>query len=123
MSEFNVTVKFKIEDERINDLLCGALEGGSQWATITSYVNPNNVEVKYKHLDLPFIEGCGVMIGDIEDEDVEPMLLNREAMEKGLQIMADKYDWHLRAFLDENDDAETSDVFLQCSLLGDIVYG
>jgi hypothetical protein len=119
---FEINVKHKIEDERIEDLLCGALEGGSNWATITEYINPNNAKVACKHLQLPFIEGCGVMIGDIEDEDVKPMLLNREAMEKGLKIMAEKYDWHLKAFLEENDDAETSNVFLQCSLLGDIVY-
>jgi len=37
--------------------------------------------------------------------------------------MGEKYDWHLKNFIEENDDAETADVFLQCCVLGDIVYG
>jgi hypothetical protein len=90
MSEFTVTVTNKIKEQRVKDLLCGAMEGGSNyWYNITEFINPNNVEVQFKHIDLPFIDGCGIMIGDMEDEDAEPTLLNREAMEKGLRIMAE----------------------------------
>ena len=39
------------------------------------------------------------------------------------QIMADKFPRHFANILNENDDAETGDVFLQCCLWGDIVYG
>jgi hypothetical protein len=121
---FEINVKHKIEDQRLEDLLCGAFEGGSNyWYEITSYVNPNDAKVAHKYLQLPFIEGCGVMVKDAEDEDAKPILLNRESMAKGLKVMSEKYDWHLKNFLEENDDAETSDVFLQCSLFGEIVFG
>ena len=44
-------------------------------------------------------------------------------MMKGSQIMANKYTWHFDNFINDNADAETGDVFLQCSVLGDIVFG
>jgi hypothetical protein len=119
-----VTVKTQIGEERIKDLLCGAFEGGSNyWYQIQGYVNPERKLVSHEYIDLPFIEGCGVMIGDIEDQEIAPMLLNKEAIEKGLQVMADKYNWHFLDFFKGNDDATTSDVFLQCCLFGEIVYG
>jgi len=37
--------------------------------------------------------------------------------------MAEKYPRHFHNFLEENDDAETGDVFIQCCLFGEIVYG
>lgn len=121
---FEVTVTKQIEDERLKDLLTGAFEGGSNyWFQIKEYVNPEQLKMDYRHIELPFIDGCGVMVGDIEDEEVQPVLLNRAAMEKGLKVMGEKYGWHLQAFLNEQDDASTSDVFLQCSLFGEIVYG
>jgi hypothetical protein len=124
MSKFQVTTTTEISDERISNLLCSALEGGiNYWGHISEYINPNNVECKYKHLELPLIEGCGIMIQDSEDDEEAPVLLNREAMQKGLKILGEKYAWHLKAFLEENDDADTGDAFVQCSLFGDIVFG
>ena len=120
---FTRTVKF--DDERVNDLLCCAMEGGSNyWYIIKEYGNPDKEKVEFRHLDLPFLENGYLMIGTVDDSnDDEPIRLDRAAMQKGLQIMADKYPWHFDNFINENDDAETGDVFLQCSLLGDIVYG
>jgi hypothetical protein len=116
-------VQINIEDQRIKDLLCNALEGGSNyWYEIESFVNPNKITVECRHLDLPFIEGCGLMIADSEG-DMGTKLLNREAMEKGLNIMSEKYPLHFSNFMTENDDAETGDVFLQCALYGEIVFG
>ena len=120
---FEATVTKQIEDERIGDLLTGAFEGGSNyWYSITEYINPTNEKVEFKCSELPLLKDCGVMIGDLEDEDAKPILLNREALVKGLKVLEEKYVWHLNNFLDESDDAETSDAFLQCCLFGEIVY-
>jgi len=116
-------LKVEIEDQRIKDLLCSAFEGGSNyWYQIESYINPNNVTVEFRYIDLPFIEGCGIMIADSEG-DMETKLLNREAMEKGLKIMSEICPLHFKNFMTENDDAETGDVFLQCCLYGYIIFG
>lgn len=123
-----ITFKKTVKDEDLHDLLCCALEGGSgYWAKIVEYGNPDNIKCEFKHLDLPFSENGYLMISEIDDEgevdEVDPHKLNKEAMYKGLQIMADKYPWHFANLIEDNMDAETGDVFLQCSVLGDIVYG
>ena len=122
---FTVTVNHEIDDQRIEDLLVGAFEGGSgYWATIEAYVNPENKKVEYPYCQLPLIEDCGVIVSDGEGGEIEKgALLNRETLEKGIEIMSKKYDRHFKNFIEENDDAITADVFLQCCLLGEIVYG
>lgn len=47
----------------------------------------------------------------------------KESIEKGLQVMADKYPRHFNDIITENDDAETADVFVQCAVLGEVVFG
>ena len=59
----------------------------------------------------------------VVDEDGDHHMLNLDALKRGAGIMASKYTRHWQAFVSENDDAETSDVFLQCCLLDGIVYG
>lgn len=49
--------------------------------------------------------------------------LNMRAVAAGAAVMAEKYPEHFRNFMDENDDAVTADVFLQCCVFGEIVYG
>jgi hypothetical protein len=119
--------------------LCSALEGGSNyWYTIVEFVQPNkflnfsdvhqhderklNPEI-YRHLDYPTNPGGALVIKDKEDEDGKLYRLDLNACARGLQVMQEKYPRHFGAFLSEDDDAETGDVFLQCCLLGDVVYG
>ena len=114
-----------IDDQRVQDLLCCALEGGSNyWYEITKYIYPEGLirsDMEYPHLELPF-RGGSLSISDIEDGDFCGEL-NLEACKRGLQVMADKYPQHYADFITENEDADTGDVFLQCALLGEIVYG
>jgi hypothetical protein len=123
---FTVTVQKEFTDERVKDLLCCGMEGGcGYWAKIKKYIIPEDADtstVEFKHIDLPFIDGCGIHIVDNEDGE-EGGILNRESMQKGLEIMGTKYPFHLEAFVNENEDAETGDVFIQCAVLGDIVFG
>jgi hypothetical protein len=126
MKKHKIQVTVEVTEERMKDLLCNAMEGGSAyWAKIDKYIIPDNADtstVEFKHIDIPFIDGCGIMIKDQFGDD-EPKLLNMESMLKSLKIMGEKYNWHLEAFVHENDDAETGDVFLQCALYDKIIYG
>jgi len=72
---------------------------------------------------VPTTPGCALFIKDIEDDDGAEYRLDLEAIRKGLRVMADKFPKHFGDVLDENDDAETGDVFLQCCLFGDVIYG
>ena len=46
-----------------------------------------------------------------------------EQTKKGLAIMADKYPKHMNDMINENFDAITGDVLLQCIVFGDVIYG
>ena len=78
----------------------------------------------YSH-ELAFLPGATVLLTDREAEEPGPftLTLNREKLIAGLQVMASKYPRHFANFMSENDDAETGDVYLQCCLFGEIVYG
>lgn len=143
-----VTVKQEVEWKRIKDLLCCALEGGSgYWAQINNrdgihlapglaYADfredgkmqePDNYFHPYEII--PTVEGCSIELfdatgeADSVPEHPQPWILNRESLERGLQVMADKYPHHYANFVQENEDAETGDVYLQCCVLGEIVFG
>jgi hypothetical protein len=131
--------KVQITKERVADLLVGALEGGSNyWYQITKFIEPpgelwvSEFDKKhlwhgepYRHIAYPMTEGGALVIKDIEndDENAETYRLDLIALQKGVQVMSEKYPHHFSDFVNQNDDAETSDVFLQCCLFGEIVYG
>lgn len=64
--------------------------------------------------------GGSVLITEVDNPI--PLVLNFDAVERGLKLMADKFPQHFHDFVHENDDAETADVLLQCCLFGDIKY-
>jgi hypothetical protein len=128
-AEMIVYVSYPVTKQRISDLLCSAFEGGSNyWYIIAECVEPPVLEFRtsdktiFKHLDYPLNDGGGLLIGDQEDEDRQPILLDFAAIRKGLTLLAEKYPRHWADFLSENDDASTADVFLQLCLFGEVVY-
>lgn len=127
-----VCVPILIEWSRIQDLLCCALEGGSNyWYMIEEFHEPTSMPIRtderevFKHLDYPVNPGGSLVFSDLEEghKKKERFTLNRQSIEKGLTIMADKYPRHFADFQAENDDAITGDVFLQCCLFGEACYG
>jgi len=114
------------------------MEGGSNyWYLITDYVFPEGVsyvdfkeggkhaEDEYWHPSqlIPFVDGCSLLIRDAEDEDGPEFVLGRAAITQGVEAMKANYPKHWDDFVNENDDADTGDVFLQCCLFGELVYG
>lgn len=114
--DFQITTKVPVK--RVSDMLVSALEGGSNyWYMIQEKIEPQNFDNLKDEISpdkpfaytLPFNPGGALLIDD--------------SMAKGLQTMAEKYPRHYANFISENDDAETGDVFLQCCILGEVVYG
>lgn len=129
MSDFNFTVKQTVSDERVKDLVITAFEGGSNyWYLILGYEG-DTAGVEFKHCDMPFKEGGAVIVCDkheeyeVGEENVKRHKLNRESIQRGLEVMAEKYPRHMADFLKEQDDADTGDVFLQCCLFGEVIFG
>lgn len=119
--------------ERIADLLCCALEGGSNyWYLIKEFRKPatmtnrTDADRVFKHLDYPTNEGGGLLITTLEGDEnngATEWWLDLPTMQRGLTVLAEKYPTHFADFAAENDDATTGDVFLQCCLFGEVVYG
>lgn len=122
-----MTEKPQFSDERLQDLLCCALEGGSNyWYWIKSFNYPDNetkysLGIEFAHLQLPF-KGGSLTIGDRFDQ-LPDKTLDRAAIDRGLQVMLEKYPKHYADFLHEDEDADTGDVFLQCALYGEVIFG
>ena len=49
--------------------------------------------------------------------------LSKSKILEGLTIIREKYPRHFADILNENSDSITGDVLIQCSVLGDVVYG
>ena len=127
MHNFSVNFTHEIEPNRVKDLLIGAFEGGSNyWYIIEDKVIPIDWPPE-KHpslYDIPLTESCALIISDIEgDPDYSRKRLDLNALRNGLKTMAEQYPKHFANFLQENDDADTSDAFLQCCLFGEIIFG
>ena len=122
---FIVKVTKAFSNNTIYDLLVTAREGGSNY-WMDSYkcekpkqdFTPVDGEV-YKFADYP-IHGGRVII---KHDDGESSILTRATIERGLKVMANEYPKHMDDILNENYDADTADVFLQCCVFGEVVYG
>ena len=119
-----------LDIKRISDLLCCALEGGSNyWYCIDEFGSPpelkfrSNSEEIFRHLDYPLNEGGYLMISVHIEDSGAPKRLDLDTIKRGLGVMAEKYPRDYGNFIKENEDSETGDVFLQCCLFGEIVYG
>ncbi len=132
MKPFTVTLTHTLTSEQISDILTSALEGGSNyWCRVVDCLAPMTTwefdsepksEQGHWAQDFPLNPGGKVLIVDKLDGDAGVLTLDAEAIQKGLNVLAEKYPWHITNILSENDDAETGDVLLQCSLFGDIIY-
>lgn len=123
--------------ERVMDLLIGALEGGSNyWYYIIGNQYPSDTSKipvgSFNIMECSVWGDGSVTICNKEDyhhygaddSRLKTWLLNEEAMRKGLELMVTKeYIRHFSDFVNEDDDANTADVFFQLSLFGEIIYG
>lgn len=137
MSDAILTINqpHQINLSQISDLLTGALEGGSNywiesWDYTPKYKKSVSTAtllhtVKFQDTLYTFPQyliqhdDFGLVIR--ENATKHTLTLNR--VKKGLKIMAMNYPRHFQDFISENSDAQTCDVFLQCSLLGKVIYG
>jgi hypothetical protein len=119
--ETTIVIAVGVKVDRMRDMLIGALEGGSHyWCSIKDYVIPHaGPEMSY--VDYPLHDGGAIVI--VDNDDGKTYRVDREACVRGLRIMAEKYWDHFYDLVNETDDSNTADVFLQCAALGDVIYG
>lgn len=122
-----------ITKERLDDLLCSAFEGGASYWAITGVTQQQKDVVEAEFAYQVCLNGGEIEVFDAEEPDKKLGVLNAKRLEVALQCMAlgqnekgeskPALKKHFDNFINENDDAETADVFMQMAVMGEIVFG
>lgn len=129
-----ITAEVLVPMERITNCLVGALEGGSTyWLRACDYIVTVGDEYESpRYADDHFWNDGGRVkltydnpdpAAEDDDGDQASKEIGLPELKAGLSIMAAKAAQHFGDLMAENDDAITHDVFIQCVLFGEIVYG
>ncbi len=135
---FTFTVSEEVDANDIVDLLCTAFDGPCllNWTSHADTIlpegfdihkipwlkDPDSWEKVRKCYIAPLVEGGSVTLFDTEDGN-KAYKLDLDAIKRGIEVMSTKFRRHWNDFRNENDDATTGDVFVQCCIFGDIIYG
>ena len=131
----SVSVSVDVPTSTVRDLLIGAVEGGSNYwgafhedpnftksvteSDMTAYVESEGGEYLARY-DIENPNYC-LRVSDFEGGATYNVTF--ESFVNGLGIMANRYPRHFKDVITLNFDAETSDVFVQCAVFGEIVFG
>lgn len=129
-----ISVTRTISRKVIEDVFVTALEGGSNyWYFLPEQSVKAIREAVPKSVD-PYLStaigkaildfGVEVDISDIEDEEYVLGTISMKTLQERLQKLADsEHNWALDREINEDGDAETSDIVMQYMALGEIIYG
>lgn len=127
LMDFKVRTEVVVPEQRVAEVLTGAFEGGSNyWLDSLGIVDDGKKTASAHHIEDWGRRVVACLYGKVTahaSEDDGIYTINREAIQRGLEFMSMKHPSHFSDLINENDDAETSDVLLQMVLFGDIVYG
>lgn len=119
-NHIEVKAVVKVDRARINDLFVGAVEGGSTYWCDFLDLSPKAKEHYKEHKDFYAAMELGFWVRTHEGDK---HTATEEDINNALQLMAEKYPWHFWNVVNQNDDSETADVFLQLCCLREITYG
>jgi hypothetical protein len=136
-----LTIKdFTTDHEHLTDLLSVATYG-NEWPVVKAFKSDadkglfENCECREDKWAEALLHGKGVVVYDLYDEDAEDFDGDGEfpesakhhitivEVQKGLELMRDKYPRHYADLVEEEDDAITGDVWLQLAVFGELIYG
>lgn len=125
--DFIVNATFRVTRQQVAPLLfCGFKGSRKPYWEIVAVTEPSTLKFRahssviLRLLDCPLNEGG--WLGLTRGAESEVLRLDLPSIANGLNVMASKYPRHFADFLNENIDAITGDVFLQCCLLGEVAY-
>ena len=114
-----IQTTFEIEPTRMYDLL------------VTGYESPyNSVELVEGDWEEAWRSGdkgeknAFAEVSFVDKYEAEEEVFMTDAvLKEGLTQMAGTYPKHFEDFMNENEDAITGDVFIQCIMFGEVIYG
>jgi len=106
----NITLEFT--EATLHDWVTSAIEGGvtREWADID--VGQHQPGWR-NYFTAKFIE---------REQDKKTHVLSIDKLREGLRTMVIRYPEHFADLIEENADATTGDVLVQCALLGEVIY-
>ena len=113
--------------DSVYNMLVTALDSGAigYWASLERVVKSQTLPEGYTADDAvylaPLLDGRWRLRVDTDEPEV--VTLGVAQIERGLQAMHDKCPRNYGDMIAGEDDAETADVFVQCCLFGEIVFG
>lgn len=123
METIKIQTSFYITEEQVKDVLCTALEGGSNYWYDLDIDVPLNMTYD-EHIVEQVMKGESIPVYDIEDdedEEREPLgYISLANIKRGFKLYAEHND--IEALLDGGD-ANDADTWFQLAVLGEIVYG
>lgn len=127
----NKNKTIELTQERLEALLCGALEGGSNYWYLLDKVDRKHFEkgmplvdnlAKSFHIDKDY----ELKVYDIEspEDDLDFLgLVTRESILEALYTMQNAYPTKFANIMNEEEDAEDCDIWFQLAVMNDVVYG
>lgn len=123
-----VDVQFAIPCQRIADMVVTAFEGATTYwlksALLTRQPTEKLSEAPwYASPELYDGRDFTIRCTPRDDEDYPARDINIEHLRQGFKIMSQKFPKHFADFVSENDDADTADVWFQCVMFGELIFG
>ena len=124
--DFVVNATFKVSRQQVAAL---SRAFGSQvtWFRVVELIEPPPLrfrsieDLTLRMVDYPLNEGGSLGIVSTEP-DSEVFRLDLKSIGRGLDELATKYPRHFADLVNENTDAITANVLLQCCLFGELIY-
>jgi hypothetical protein len=129
-----VKITIEIPDDRIINMMISAIDSGDPvtsahkggWCAGIGYVGKFKETTENWYADPAFYaRPFKLEIIEVDDETTGHQTkhyVKRADMVRGLTVMATKYPHLFRYVLENNTDAPTADIFLQCTLFGEEKY-
>lgn len=126
--DFVVNATFKVSRNQVAATLFHAFSSETAWCRVTKLREPPKFRFRtleqtvVRLVDYPLNEG-GFLNIVTSEHGPRVFRLDLNAIARGLDALAQHYPRHFADLINENGDALTADVLLQCCLFGKLVYG
>jgi hypothetical protein len=125
--DFIVNATFKVSRQQVAGALWRAFGSQITWFRVVEVIEPPTLRFRsIEHLalrmvDYPLNEGGSIGIVSTEPSS-DVFRLDLKSIRRGLEDLATKYPRHFADLVNEDTDAITADVLLQCCLFGELIY-
>ena len=125
--DFIVNATFKVSRQQVAGALWRAFGSQITWFRVVEVIEPPTLRFRsIEHLalsmvDYPLNEGGSIGIVSTEPSS-NVFRLDLKSIRRGLEDLATKYPRHFADLVNENTDAITANVLLQCCLFGELIY-